>query len=133
MVAMPDFGFDGVSSSLVEFMSFFRHYFVQLFFCIMYVTQTQQTTQTAHEQCRMRATTSWLQRIHACRPPPASRAGSNTTCGSLSALYYCCGFLFNSWLLLLSDPAINRPAGLCCCDTCMLPGTTTQIFHNVVI
>ena len=40
---MPDFGFDGVSSSLAEFMSTF--FFVQHFFLgIMYVTQTPQTT-----------------------------------------------------------------------------------------
>ena len=88
MVTMPDSGFDGVSSSLAEFMSiFFSNVFFQLFFCIMYVTQTpqttqtatqtQQTTQTAHEQCKVRATTSWLQ--HYTRLPPASRAGSNTT------------------------------------------------------
>ena len=75
----PNFGFDGVSLSLAEFMSifFFSSFFFQLFFCIMYVTQTPQTRQTAHEQCRVRATTSWLQRH--TRLPPASRAGSNTT------------------------------------------------------
>ena len=39
---MPDFGFDGVSSSLAEFMSIF--FFFNFFFCIMYVTQTPQTT-----------------------------------------------------------------------------------------
>ena len=73
---MPDFGFDGVSSSLAEFMSTF--FFVQHFFLgIMYVTQTPQTTQTAHEQCRVRATTSWRQRYSSL--PPASKEGSNTT------------------------------------------------------
>ena len=73
---MPDFGFDGVSSSLAEFMSTF--FFVQHFFLgIMYVTQTPQTTHTAHEQCRVRATTSRLDRY--TRLPPASRAGSNST------------------------------------------------------
>ena len=79
MITMPDFGFDGVSSSLAEFMSafFFQLIFFIFFFCIMYVTQTPHTTQTAHEQCRVRATTSWLQRY--TRLPPASRAGSNTT------------------------------------------------------
>ena len=47
---MPDFGFDGVSSSLAEFMSIntlvvlFCPFFFQLFFCIMYVTQTPQIT-----------------------------------------------------------------------------------------
>ena len=35
---MIDFGFDGMSSSLAEFMSvsfFFSNFFCQLFFCIM--------------------------------------------------------------------------------------------------
>ena len=66
--------FDGVSSSLAEFMSFFFLRFFLLFFLYWYVTQT---AQTAHEQYRMRATTNWLQR-YTCLPP-ASRAGSNTT------------------------------------------------------
>ena len=39
---MPNFGFDGVSSSLAEFMSI--SVFFNFFFCIMYVTQTPQTT-----------------------------------------------------------------------------------------
>ena len=55
-------------------------HFFSLFFCIMYVTQTAQraqTAQTAHEQCRVRGATSWLQRY--TRLLPASRAGSNTT------------------------------------------------------
>ena len=56
---------------------FFPSFFFNIFFCIMYVTQTPQTTQTAHKQYRVRATTSWLQRY--TRLPPASRAGSNTT------------------------------------------------------
>ena len=41
---MPDFGFDGVSSSLAKFMSFFLFFFSNFFFCMMYVTQTPQTT-----------------------------------------------------------------------------------------
>ena len=42
---MPDFGFDGVSSSLAQFVSiYFSNFFFQFFFCIMYVTQTPQTT-----------------------------------------------------------------------------------------
>ena len=74
----PDFGFDCVSSSLAEFMSiFFFQLFFSTFFLYMYATQTPQTQQTAHEQCRVRATTSSLQRY--TRLPPASEAGSNTT------------------------------------------------------
>ena len=46
---MPDFAFDGVSSSLAEFMSnyfpaFLFNFWFSTFFCIMYVTQTPQTT-----------------------------------------------------------------------------------------
>ena len=43
MVTMLDSGFEGVSSSLAEFTCFF---FFQLLFstCIMYVTETPQTT-----------------------------------------------------------------------------------------
>ena len=46
MVTMPDFGFDGVSSSLAaEFMStnFVFNFFFFFLYC-MYVTQTPQTT-----------------------------------------------------------------------------------------
>ena len=50
MVSMPDFGFDGVSSSLAEFIFFFFksffNVFFHLFFCTMYVTQTPQTTRS---------------------------------------------------------------------------------------
>ena len=79
MVTMPDFGFDGVSSSLAEFISifFFLTSFFTLFFLLCTLTQTPQTTQTSHEQCRVRASTSWLQRY--THLPPASGAGSNTT------------------------------------------------------
>ena len=76
MVTMPDFGFDGMSSSLAELMSIFFLTFCFVLRSIMYVTQTPQTAQTAHEQYRERATTSWLQRY--TRLPPASRAGSTT-------------------------------------------------------
>ena len=71
------------SSSLAELMSLFLPtLFFNFFYKTMYVTQTPQTTQTAaHEQCRMRATTSWLQRY--TRLPPASRAGSNTARGAV--------------------------------------------------
>ena len=111
---------------------FFPNFFFNLFFCIMYVTQTPQTTQKAHRQRRVRATTSWLQR-YTRLPPAAEQEATLHACGSLSALYYCSGFLFNSWLLLLPDPGISRPAGLCCCVMHAATGTTTHIFHNVVI
>ena len=46
MVTVLDFGYDGVSSSLAEFIVyfFFFNFFFQLFFSIMYVTQTPPTT-----------------------------------------------------------------------------------------
>ena len=60
MVTMPDFGFDGVSSSLAKFMSIFLfNYFFQLF--LKYFVRNPDTDhrqQTAHGQCRVRATTS---------------------------------------------------------------------------
>ena len=66
---MPDFGSDCVSSSLTEFMSvlFFQRFFL-LFYCLMYATQTAQTTDSTRAM------------QGACyNKPPASRAGSNTT------------------------------------------------------
>ena len=107
---MPDFGFDGVSSSLAEFMSiFFPNFFFFIFFGIMYVFYTPA----------------------ACQQSTKQHHTSAVVCPR--CMCYCCGFLFNSWLLLLSDPAISRPAGLCGCVIHAATGTTTQIFHNVVI
>ena len=71
MVTMPDIGLEGASSILPQIM-----YFLFLLF-FLYHVRTPDTTEnkTAHEQCRARATTSWVQRY--TRLPPASRAGSN--------------------------------------------------------
>ena len=47
MFTIPDLGFDGVSSSLAEFMSIFFsffHLFFNIIFCMMCVTQTPQAT-----------------------------------------------------------------------------------------
>ena len=46
---MPNFGFDGVSSSLAEFIMSISFFF-NFFFCIMYVTQTPQTTDSTRVQ-----------------------------------------------------------------------------------
>ena len=77
MVTMPDFGFDGVSLSLAEFMSIFFSPFLK--YCVVRNPDTRHRRQhkTAHEQCRVRGTTSWLQRY--TRLSLANRAGSNTT------------------------------------------------------
>ena len=105
MVRMPDFGFDGVSSSLAESMSiyilrtyiyifyfFFSQLFFQLFcFCIMYVTRTPQTTDSTRAvqgACLNHLATTLYTR---CRPP-AEQEATPHACGSLSALCYC-GFL----------------------------------------
>ena len=76
---MPDFGFDGVSSSLAEFMSSLLTTFFQLFFntffCILYVTQAPQTTDST--RAVQGASYNELHTIHACRPPAQQKA----TCG----------------------------------------------------
>ena len=88
---MPDFGFDGVSSSLAEFMS---NSFFNFFFCILYVTQTSDNRQhTSSAGCMLQPAS--YNGIHACRLP-AEQEATPHACGSLSALHYCCGFLFNS-------------------------------------
>ena len=98
--------FDGVSSSLAESMSIFfskpRHH-------------RQHRHHTSNAGCVLQP--AGYNAIHACRLP-AEQEATPHACIGLSALYYCCGFLFNtrsSLLLLLSDPAISGPAGICCC------------------
>ena len=128
---MSDFVFDGVSSSLAEFMSylfffnfFFPTLFFQFFFCIMYMRNPDTTDNREHTSsagCVLQP--AGYNAIHACRLPTEQEATPHAS-DSLSALYYCCGFLFNTWyVFLLSDPAIciDRPSGLCCYDTSMLP------------
>ena len=76
---MPDFGFDGVSSSLAEFMSyFFFHFFFHFFshfffFYCMYVTQTPQTTDST------RAVQGTGYNLLATTLYTPAAAGSNTT------------------------------------------------------
>ena len=66
---MPDFGFDGVSSSLAEVMSIFLVFnvFFQLSFRIMYVTQTP------HELCRVRAKPTVATTLYTPAPCQQSR------------------------------------------------------------
>ena len=131
MVTMPDVGFDGVSSSLAEFISiFFSNFFSNFFFVLC-----TQPINRHHRQHRQHTNSAGCvlqpavyNAIHASRLQ-AEREATPYACGSLSVMCYCCcGFLFRSYLILLSDPAISRPAGLCCCviHACMLPQVRPQ-------
>ena len=139
MVTMPNFGFDGVSSSIAEFMSIFlKPSFFSFFLCYVrkpkhHRQHRQHRHHTSNAGCVLQP--AGYNAIHACRLP-AEQEATPHACDSLSALYYCGGFLFNtsSWLLLLSAPAICKPACLRTCDACCHRYySTTQIFHNVVI
>ena len=139
MVTMPDFGFDCVSSILAEFTSiFFFNFFFNFFFVLQHVRKpdtTDSTDSTRAVQGACYVQPAGYNASHACRLP-AEQEATPHACDSLSALYYCGGFLFNtsSWLLLLSAPAICKPACLRTCDACCHRYySTTQIFHNVVI
>ena len=91
MVTMPDFGFDGVSSSLADFMSIFVF---QLFFQLFFpnVRNPNTTDQRQHTSSAGRLLQpAGYNAIHACRPP-AEQEATPHACGSLSALYFC-GFL----------------------------------------
>ena len=107
--------------------------FQLFFFCIMYVTQTPQTTHRQHRQHTSSAgcvlQPAGYNAIHACRLP-AEQEATPHACGSLSALYYCCGFLFSTWFRYRT----LRSVGLrvCCCVMHAATGTPTQIFHNVI-
>ena len=72
-----------------------------------YVTQTPQTgdiTRAVQGACYNQLATT-LYTPAACQQ---SRKQHHTRAVVfVRALYYCCGFLFNGWLLLLSDPAIS--------------------------
>ena len=108
---MPDFGFDGVSSSLAEFMSIFcSQLFFSAFFSNMYVTQTLTTDNTQHTGsagCVLQQ--AGYHAIHACRVP-AEQEATPHACGSLSALYYS-GFLV---------AFVVEPCDLCACGSLLL-------------
>ena len=126
MVTMSDFVFDGVSSSLAEFMSylfFFNFFFPTLFFQIFFglctcVTRTPRTTESTRAvqgACYNQLATT-LYMPAACqqgRKQHHTRAVVFPRCITAVASYL---ILRSIWLLLLSDLAISSsPAGLCCC------------------
>ena len=124
------FGFDGESSSLAEFMSIFVSTF---FFCIVYVTQTPQTTQTTDSTravqgaCYNQLATT-LYTPAACqqsRKQHHTRAVLCPRCINAVASYLILGWFRYRTL---------RSVGLrvCCCVMHAATGTPTQIFHNVI-
>ena len=91
---MPGFGFDGVSSSLAGFMSFFFSNFFFVLCASKYIRNPDTTDSRQHTSsagCVLQP--AGYNAVHACRLPAEQEATSHT-CGSLSALYYySCGFL----------------------------------------
>ena len=78
MVTMPDFGFDGVSWSLAEFMCFFlpANFCFQLFnYYVRNPDTTDNRQHTSSAGCVLQP--AGYNAIHACRPPAGE--GSNTT------------------------------------------------------
>ena len=121
-----EFGFDGESSSLAGFMSIF----VSTFFFLYYVRNPDTTDNRQHtSSARCVLQPAGYNALHACRLP-AEQEATPHACGSLSALYYCCGFLFSTWFRYRT----LRSVGLrvCCCVMHAATGTPTQIFHNVI-
>ena len=92
---MPDFGFDGVSSSLAEFMSISifdsikKIYIPGIYIYEVYIVRNPDTTDnrqhTSSAGCVLQPAGYHV--IHACRVP-AEQEASPHACGSLSALYY---------------------------------------------
>ena len=134
MVTTPDVRFDGVSSSLAEFMSilFFSNF---LFIFLWYYVRNPQAPQTTDSTravqgacCNQLATT--LYKPAACQ---RSRKQHHTRSVVCPRCITTCGFLVA--FVTVSDPAICRPAGLLLLYIHAATGTTTQIqvFHNVVI
>lgn len=77
---MPGFGHGGASSILAEVTSIFLYFFLPPFF-VHHVRKPDNPditdNETAYEQCRGCATTSWLQRYTRLSPP--IKAESNMT------------------------------------------------------
>ena len=99
---MPNFRFDGVISSLAEFMSFFSSFFFPIFFFqrfFLYNVRNPNTTDsrqhTSSAGCVLQP--AGYNAIHTCSLPPEQEATPHPR-GSLSALYYC-GFLLVAFVI----------------------------------
>ena len=84
---MPDFGFDGVSSSLAEFMSFL--FFTFFLYNVRNADTIDNRQHTSSAGCVLQP--AGYNAIHACRPTAEQEAPLHA-CGSLLALCYC-GFV----------------------------------------
>ena len=114
---MPDFGFDGVSSSLAEFMSISifdsikKIYIPGIYIYEVYIVRNPDTTDnrqhTSSAGCVLQP--AGYNAIHACRLP-AEQEATPHACGSLSALYYS-GFLV---------AFVVEPCDLCACGSLLL-------------
>ena len=93
MVTMPDFGFDGVSWSLAEFMCFFlpANFCFQLFNYYVRNPDTTDNRQHTSSAGYVLQPAGYATTLHML-PPAAEQEATPHACGSLSALYYC-GFL----------------------------------------
>ena len=108
--------FDGVSSSLAEFMSFFfLRFFLLFFFVLVRNPDSTDSTRAVQDACYNQLATT-LYMPAACqqgRKQHHTRAVVFPRCITAVASYL---ILRSIWLLLLSDLAISSsPAGLCCC------------------
>lgn len=100
-----------------------RAYFVFHFlFCIVYLSQTQQTAGTAHKQFRVRAATSWTQGYIYT---PAVRQHIHMQDHALPVFCPCCialgPYCCTSYFFNLSDPAICRAGDICRLCCCAIP------------
>ena len=130
---MPDFAFDGVRASQSSCLFFFPFFFTFfLFNTSKYVrnpdTKTTDSTRAVQGACynQLAATLYTPAACHQSRKQHHTRAVVCPRCITAVASYLIVG------CFCYSDPAISRPAGLCCCVIhAAATGTTTQIFHNL--
>ena len=126
---MPDFGFDGVSWSLAEFMCFFlpANFCFQLFNYYVRNPDTTDNRQHTSSAGYVLQPAGYATTLHML-PPAAEQEATPHACGSLSALY-CCGFLV---AFVIGPCELQACGSLLLCDTCM-PQVLQQTFYKVVI
>ena len=131
---MPDFGFDDVmSSSLAEFTSFFSFFF-QLFFptfcfCMMYVTQTPQTTDSkraVQRACYNQLPTTLCTPV-ACQQSRNQHHTRAVVCPRSICLWIPSCFCYRT----LRSVGLRISAAVWYMHAAT--STITQIFHNIVI